>query len=164
LIILGLFNKKNDDGTIKTLVNYTSGLNDMFRENELVDIIWNEKEKKVTFQSRIANRDKVKHIAHLEIDKIKLAKIVSEKDIIEKSKSVGGRAVVGAVLLGPLGALLGGMSGIGNKQKTKKTNYVVFNYNEDEVASFRIPLIGNELINVLKGINSQLNIPTEINL
>jgi len=56
------------------------------------------------------------------------------------------------------------MSGIGNKQKTKKTNYVVFNYNEDDVASFRIPLISNELINILKGINQNLNIPTEINL
>jgi hypothetical protein len=53
-----------------------------------------------------------------------------------KSKSVLGRAIFGAVLLGPLGAVVGGMSGVGSKLQsndgfvmnywdTKRAEYVV---------------------------------------
>lgn len=42
----------------------------------------------------------------------------TEKEIIEKDKSVVGRGVAGGLLLGPAGLFLGGLSGIGKKQKT----------------------------------------------
>lgn len=43
-----------------------------------------------------------------------------------QDKSVVGRAALGAVIFGPVGALVGGMSGIGSKQKTKY--YIIINY------------------------------------
>ncbi len=45
--------------------------------------------------------------------------LIGHKDAIvkNKDKSVIGRAVVGGVLLGPLGALIGGMSGLKNGEK-----------------------------------------------
>ena len=55
-----------------------------------------------------------------------------EKAIIEKDKSVIGRAVVGGLLLGPVGAIVGGMSGIG----TKKENVIV--QKEDEKIYIKI--------------------------
>jgi hypothetical protein len=50
-----------------------------------------------------------------------LAEVVYQaaNDVVEsKDKSVIGRAIVGGILLGPLGAIIGGASGIGEKVKT----------------------------------------------
>ncbi|MCF8326540.1 MAG: hypothetical protein K9I84_16405 [Leadbetterella sp.] len=44
-----------------------------------------------------------------------------EKVFENQSKSVVGRAIIGGVLLGPVGALVGGMSGIGDKKSQDKS-------------------------------------------
>lgn len=64
----------------------------------------------------------------LKIESILSVEYMSEKEIIEKSKSVAGRATAGALLLGPVGAIVGGMSGIGNTKKTKTHLYYVIHY------------------------------------
>jgi hypothetical protein len=49
-------------------------------------------------------------------DQIDFFVIEPQKQIVEKkSKSIVGRALLGGVLLGPVGAIVGGMTGIGNK-------------------------------------------------
>lgn len=59
----------------------------------------------------------------IKTEKIKYFIIEPQEQIVaQKSKSVVGRAVVGGLLLGPLGAVVGGMSGIGSKS-TKLTDY-----------------------------------------
>ena len=65
---------------------------------------------------------------------------VSEKEIIEKNKSTVGRALAGGVVLGPLGAIVGGMSGIGSNKSNKVNYYTVINYEVDgetKVLSFK---------------------------
>jgi len=56
---------------------------------------------------------------------------------IEKNKSVVGRAVAGTVLLGLIGTILGGMSGIGTKTvrsaKEKKTWFFAFTHTEQGI-------------------------------
>lgn len=68
--------------------------------------------------------------------------LMDEITIIEKSKSVIGRGVVGGLLLGPVGAIVGGMSGIGNKSNSKKDRYLIINYKDEsgeiQVASFKV--------------------------
>ncbi|KQX69242.1 hypothetical protein ASD40_01710 [Paenibacillus sp. Root444D2] len=70
-------------------------------------------------------------------DKIITVKALTETEILEVSKSTIGRAVVGGILLGGLGAIVGGISGVGTKKKKGKTNnYLVINYhNKDSVPS-----------------------------
>ena len=60
------------------------------------------------------------YISH---DQIIDMKFVTHKQLATEKKSVIGRAVVGGVLLGPLAAVVGGMSGIGTKTK-KLGNYL----------------------------------------
>lgn len=81
----------------------------------------------------------------------------SEEMVTEKNKSVVGRAIVGGILTGGIGAIVGGMSGIGSKKKVKKTYYFVINYrsqdsNEIKAVSFRVNWIGimSEFRNTLK--------------
>ena len=73
-----------------------------------------------------------KNVSHLKYGQITNIGTVKEEEIIEKNKSVIGRAVVGDLLLGPLGAVVGGMSGIGTKQKKKSRLYFIINYDDDD--------------------------------
>lgn len=45
---------------------------------------------------------------------------------IRKDKTVVGRAVIGTIILGPLGAIIGGMSGIGNKYEESNVLIITF--------------------------------------
>lgn len=57
--------------------------------------------------------------------------IISDKDIIEKDKSVIGRGVVGSVLFGGAGLILGGLSGLNKKQVVEYVDYLIINYKEN---------------------------------
>ena len=48
--------------------------------------------------------------------------------LAQMNKSVIGRAVVGDLIMGPLGAIIGGMSALGAKQGVVVTQYVVINF------------------------------------
>jgi len=80
--------------------------------------------------------------AYLSFSKINAVNTVTDKEIIEKSKSSVGRAVAGGILFGGLGAIVGAASGIGTKQKSKSHYYFVINYtsvnNETKAVSFEI--------------------------
>lgn len=51
-----------------------------------------------------------------------------ESELVQVNKSVIGRAVVGAVLFGPFGGIIGGMSGIGTKTKKTDSNLLIISY------------------------------------
>lgn len=61
------------------------------------------------------------------------AKTDKKIETTEKDKSVILRGVAGGVLFGPVGAVIGGMSGIGKKQKQKEviTNYLMIIYRSE---------------------------------
>lgn len=65
------------------------------------------------------------YISH---DQIIDMKFVTHKQLATEKKSVIGRAVVGGVLLGPLAAVVGGISGIGTKTKKLGDYLFVINF------------------------------------
>ena len=79
-------------------------------------------------------------------ENIKWIALESQKAIYEKKdKSVIGRAVVGGLLLGPVGALVGGMSGIGSKNvkvSDYPDNLLSICINESENESEKILVFG----------------------
>jgi outer membrane lipoprotein SlyB len=72
---------------------------------------------------------------------VKEALSFTQKDIIEKDKSVVGRAIIGTALLGPLGGVVGGISGIGKKGKATQFEFLAIHYTDkdgkDETAVFK---------------------------
>lgn len=85
--------------------------------------------------------DGVKVILHLYPDKltinnkqiipltrIKSAKAFNEDQLQEKQKSVIKRAIAGGILLGPLGAVVGGISGVGTKTKQQQVLFMTLDY------------------------------------
>ncbi|MEG1246604.1 hypothetical protein [Gordonibacter sp.] len=69
----------------------------------------------------------------LPLRKIKDFGTVRESEIVNKGqKSVIGRAAVGGLILGPLGAVIGGIDGTGTKKKKVDHVYWVVNYTNDD--------------------------------
>jgi Short C-terminal domain len=68
--------------------------------------------------------------------------IEPQKQIVEKKgKSIVGRALVGGILLGPVGAIVGGMTGIGNKdvRVTQVDNILSIKLNDpDTILTFSV--------------------------
>lgn len=54
--------------------------------------------------------------------------VITEKNIIDKQKSVVGRGIAGSILFGDVGLLLGGLSGAGKKQKEISDYFFVISY------------------------------------
>lgn len=69
-----------------------------------------------TKEVRISN----KHVISIRVE--------DDEFLSEESKSVLGRAVVGGLLLGPAAAIVGGLSGLGTKQKVKKCSLLIVQF------------------------------------
>ncbi|MEG0273477.1 MAG: hypothetical protein RR622_09665 [Hydrogenoanaerobacterium sp.] len=65
---------------------------------------------------------------NLNISQLSNIGIVSEEEVTEKNKNVIGRAIVGGLVFGSIGAILGGLSGVSNTKKKETTFYLVINY------------------------------------
>lgn len=63
-----------------------------------------------------------------------------QTEITEKNKSVIGRALVGGILLGGVGAIVGGISGTGTKKKKDRRMFFIISYKsnsgEDQFLQF----------------------------
>ena len=92
------------------------------------------------------------------------AGIVNDVEIIGTDKSVIGRAAVGGLILGPVGAIVGGISGTGEKSRAITKYYYVINYHpasapeEIAVVKFAIPGMLDGIYNLNTSI--QLAIPS----
>ena len=138
---MGFFNKKNKEGNIATKMMYMSGIEQYNKRANVELSLCNENQN-----IQIKCKNDVYPPSYIPYSRITNVGVISEKEITEKSKSVGGRAIVGGIFLGPLGAIVGGMSGISDKKITNSRCYMVLNYEstfgELEAITFE-PVAGN---------------------
>lgn len=151
---MGIFSKKNKSTVLN--LEYVDGIN-LFKKGLLVEVTLNSEKECITIRPKIGQKTDV----NLRFEQITGFDVVKDKDIIEKSKSVAGRAVLGGVLLGPLGAIVGGMTGIGNKQKSVSHNYMVINYKsleeEIKVIIFEVVGINSNLVNFIEELGPKIS-------
>lgn len=75
-------------------------------------------------------------------DKIISKTVTNSKMLTEKQKSVIKRSLVGVVVAGPLGGIIGGLSGVGTKQTTEDVHFLTINFKDyndiDKTALFAL--------------------------
>ena len=139
---MGIFGKKNKEGNMAVNLTYIDGI-ESYNKGTAVALSINDENKSMEMKARVYKKPPV----YLQLEQITGVEVISEKDIIEKSKSTVGRAVVGGVVLGPLGAIIGGMSGIGNKKKSETHYFMVVNYKskDEEIKILSFEIVGASL-------------------
>jgi len=125
---MGLFALKNKNGNTSIVFQHHEGV-PKFPIGVLTEIILHDDEEQIEIKPKFS-LTKLESV-YLPYNKIVGVLHVAEKEITEKSKSVLGRAMLGGVLLGPLGAVVGGISGTNNKTKTTYHLYFIINYKPD---------------------------------
>ena len=91
----------------------------------------------LTIKSKTTNA-----VARLPYNQIERVGEFTDQEIKVKSKSIAGRAMVGGLLLGNVGAIVGGMTGLGTKSSTVQHDFLIINYiskeKEENVLSFSV--------------------------
>lgn len=154
---MGLFKNKNE--ALTSDLEHIEGLPNI-GEKTMIRVTFDEVSKSLIFEPVLHNKKHgEKPKITLPLHKINNAGMITETEIIEKSKSVGGRAIAGGLLLGPLGAIVGGMSGISNKKKKETKAYYVINYDEDRVITFIIPTFNFSYNKITNEIHKHVDRP-----
>lgn len=120
---MSLFGKKEKVGNIACNFIHVDGINGLANGSS-VTLLLDEENKRILFDRKRTGEN----IAMLSYKQLCGIKTMTESEVHEATKSVIGRAAVGGVLLGPLGAIVGGMSGVGTKKNETKRYFVVINY------------------------------------
>lgn len=74
---------------------------------------------------------KKRPIKSIELKDISNVAIISDKELIQKDKSVIKRGLVGGVLFGGVGLFLGALDGVGSKTKEQNIDYLIINYKDN---------------------------------
>ena len=118
------FNKQKREGIVKYM---------RFKHIEGIDKLAKGIDVLISFNKYVCTIDGIL----IKIPNIKKLEITSSKQLVDKEKSVIGRAIVGGVLTGGIGAVVGGMSGINDGSKeTRLMHYLTMTFNDGNKAIF----------------------------
>lgn len=103
----------------------------------------------------------------LSFKRVTRVQVVRQEELVDKQKSVIKRAVAAGVLLGPLGSVIGGMSGIGTKKETEIQEFLSIDFldkqGKPDTALFLVDKNEPHLNRFLKDINSKFtHIPEQL--
>ena len=137
-----LFGKKDKAGNLCFNLAVADGI-PTFVAGDSIRVTFFDQEKKIEFKSRVF---KNKEPIYVRYSQLICWNTLTEKEIIEKQKSVLGRAAIGGLFLGSLGSIIGGVSGVGTKQETNDRSYVVINYKSsqdtNEIKALSLEIVG----------------------
>ena len=140
---MAIFGNKNKNGTLT--INFCAVEGTPLYQ-PLNAISMNLLDDKIEFKYRVGKREPI----YLDYAQIRRFGTVSEEEVQQADKSVLGRAVVGGILLGPLGAVVGAIDGTTKKTTTTKTNFFVINYISSAGEEVALPL---EIVGATMGLS-----------
>lgn len=107
--------------------------------------------------------DADKKTFELKYEQLTAAAGLQKSELLKKDKSVIGRGVVGGLVLGPLGAIIGGVSGIG--QKNIKGDFLVVNYSSSDSNETNVLIFDTKNIMIAQKLAKFISerIPAKVN-
>lgn len=147
---MGWLDGKDEFGNMEVNAGHKAGLPGMGLDMD-IKIIVNESNRTITFKKRFFNKDNKVQDVVLLFDKIRGAGYITKDELVDKSTI--GRAVVGGVLFGGIGALVGSISGQGQKVKEKPYFAIAYvdSFGNDKTLLF------NHIISQPKALPKRLN-------
>ncbi|NBI08075.1 hypothetical protein [Senegalia massiliensis] len=118
--------KRNKKTKVFVQLHHLEGLPNI-EKGQRTSIELNPKENKLYMGKLLLGKQKENAIV-LDMDKFEYVKNITVTEVYEKDKSVVGRAMIGHLLDDSDGAVVGGMSGIGTKKKTKTKKKLIIGY------------------------------------
>lgn len=109
-----VFTTHDEQGRKSVNLAYISGMPAPWREGAPVNLTIDEENSRLIIRSRAFDWPP----ASMPFSRIFNVELFSEDEVVEKNKSVVKRGIAGALIAGPVGAIVGGMSGIGTKTET----------------------------------------------
>lgn len=160
---MGLFSKNKDKKEISSgLLIFKDGINIISKES-LTEITFYKDTRYLSIDNKFSKNKDIK----LSLDKIIDLNFYTENEKIEKDKSSLGRAVVGGALLGPVGAVIGGVSGVGTKTKSKINNFTDITYktdsNEINILKFQVGDGNFKIFKFIESLKKEINTKVNIN-
>lgn len=110
-----IFTTHDKQGRKSVNFSYISGMPAPWREGAPVNLTIDEENSRLIIRSHAFDWPP----ASMPFSRIFNVELFSEDEVVEKNKSVIKRGIAGALIAGPVGAIVGGMSGIGSKTKTQ---------------------------------------------
>lgn len=136
---MSIFSSKGKSGNRSVNFSAVDGLPG-YQQGDAVNATIDKKSGMLIIRARVFQRPEVR----LPLDRITYAESKTETEIREHDKSVIGRAAVGSLLLGPLGAIVGGMSGIGSKKSKSVRQFLIIAYmsTDGEEKAIALEIVG----------------------
>lgn len=126
---MGFFNKIDNEGNFAPFTMHYAGLPN-YEYKDGVCITVDEKNKSLIFKDTMPFKKNRYPEINLAFNKIIGAEFITQDEL--KDASVIGRAVVGGILFGGIGAIVGGISGQGQKVTTKRYFAISYIGNTDD--------------------------------
>ncbi len=152
----------NDADFVLKDIQYFDGVENFIKSNNCNIFIQKDKIKIVNLNNN--------NIAYIKYSQITACDIFNDQQIqeqtINQNGSVIGRGLLGGYLFGPVGLFLGGISGVGAKNKnvihTINNYYIIINYiskdtNEKKAISFCSPIVTSDMNKLVELINDKLS-------
>lgn len=123
--------KKAKEADVGIRLKHIVGVGSM-PEGALLNVIVSTTDNKLY----VSRGSKEESVLEVSLDDIEFAENIKAEKITHKDKSVVGRAAIGTLIAGPLGAMIGGISGTGTKKKKKDHYVLTIGYEGDKHISF----------------------------
>lgn len=139
-------NKENKEKSLFPLIKTVTHIDGLpgYKTEDSVTVILNDTEQQLEmYQGKNKNK-----LVCLKYNQIVNVDSLTGQEVLAKEKNSIGRAVAGGIVLGPLGAVVGGISGVGSKKKVIQDNYLIINYKSANLNKINVITLSNKHVDI----------------